>query len=61
MLKLFRIQNCDQVKKSQKWLNDRNIKFEFHDYKKQGISKKQLIDWCKTVDWEMLLNKRSRT
>jgi len=48
-------------KKSQKWLKDRGIDFEFHDYKKQGITKKILTDWCKNVEWEILLNKRSRT
>ncbi len=61
MLKVFGIPNCDQVKKSQKWLKDRGIEFEFHDYKKQGITKKQLSDWCKEAEWEVLLNKRSRT
>jgi len=61
MLKVFGIPNCDQVKKSQKWLKDRGIEFEFHDYKKQGITKKQLSEWCKEVEWEALLNKRSRT
>ncbi len=61
MLKVFGIPNCDQVKKSHKWLKDRGIEFEFHDYKKQGITKKQLSDWCNIVEWEVLLNKRSRT
>jgi len=61
MLKVFGIPNCDQIKKTQKWLKDRGIDFEFHDYKKQGITKKILTDWCKDVEWEILLNKRSRT
>ena len=61
MVKLFGITNCDSVKKSQKWLKDRGIEYEFHDYKKQGITKKQLTDWCKNVEWEIILNKRSRT
>lgn len=61
MLKLFGIPNCDTVKKSKKWLDNHAIKYEFHDYKKHGISKKQLAEWCKQVEWEILLNKRSRT
>lgn len=61
MLKLYGIPNCDTVKKSQKWLAANKIEFEFHDYKKQGITKKQIGEWCKVVDWETLLNKRSRT
>jgi Spx/MgsR family transcriptional regulator len=61
MLKIYGIPNCDQVKKSQKWLQNCGIEFEFHDFKKQGITKKQLTEWCKHVEWETLLNKRSRT
>lgn len=61
MLTLFGIPNCDQVKKSQKWLNDHNIIFEFHDLKKQGITRTQLAAWCNAVTWENLLNKRSKT
>lgn len=61
MVKLFGIPNCDSVKKSQKWLTANKIEFEFHDYKKLGITKKQLSDWCEEVGYETLLNKRSRT
>lgn len=61
MLKLFGIPNCDTVKKTQKWLDKHGIEYEFHDYKKQGISKKQLTEWCNQLEWETLLNKRSRT
>ena len=61
MLKLYGIPNCDQVKKSQKWLRDHNIEFEFHNFKENGINKSQLLNWCKTVPWELLLNKHSRT
>jgi len=61
MLKLFGIPNCDTVKKTQKWLDQHGIEYEFHDYKIQGITKKQLSEWCKQVEWETLLNKRSRT
>lgn len=61
MLKLYGIPNCDQVKKSQKWLRDHNIGFTFHNFKEKGISKSQLENWCKTVPWELLLNKHSRT
>jgi len=57
MLKLFGIPNCDTVKKTKKWLDNRGIEYEFHDYKKQ----EQLAEWCSQLEWETLLNKRSRT
>ncbi len=61
MVKLYGIPNCDTVKKSQKWLDTHGIKYEFHDYKKHGVAKKQLSEWCKQIEWNILLNKRSRT
>ena len=61
MLKVLGILNCDQVKKSQKWLKNNKIEFKFHNYKKKGITRKHLSNWCETINWELLLNKRSRT
>ncbi len=61
MLKLFGIPNCNSVKKTRNWLDSNKINYEFHDFKQQGITKKQLLNWCNTVGWEKLLNKRSRT
>lgn len=61
MIKIYGIPNCDTIKKAKKWLTDNNIEFEFHDYKKKGITKSKLKDWCKEVDWETLLNRRGTT
>jgi arsenate reductase-like glutaredoxin family protein len=33
----------------------------FIDYKKYGIKAEKLIEWCKAVGWEILLNKKSTT
>lgn len=58
---VFGIPNCDTVKKARKWLDQHAIDYEFHDYKKSGIDKKSLQQWCKTLGWEQLLNKRGTT
>ena len=34
---------------------------ELHDYKKVGITKSKLQEWCKQVGWQTLLNKKSTT
>lgn len=60
-LKVYGIPNCDVVKKTMTWLNEKKIGFEFHDYKRSGIRKEKLEDWCKELGWEALLNKRSTT
>jgi arsenate reductase (glutaredoxin) len=58
---VYGIKNCDTVKKATTWLQAKNIKFEFHDYKAEGISEEKLKSWSKQVGWEKILNKKSTT
>ncbi len=37
------------------------MRYEFHDFKKEGADPKMLRDWCSAVGWEALLNKRGTT
>lgn len=61
MIKLYGISNCDTVKKARKWLDDHAIEYEFHDFKKHGLSSEQLAVWEQFVGWEALLNRRGTT
>ncbi|GGW76150.1 ArsC family reductase [Alteromonas halophila] len=58
---LYGIANCDTIKKAKKWLNDNDIDFVFHDFRKDGIAEAWLADTAATVGWETLLNKRGTT
>jgi arsenate reductase len=60
-LTVYGIPNCDTVKRTMDWLRQHKIVFSFHDYKKEGISKEKLTEWCKQVGWEIFLNKKSAT
>lgn len=61
MTTIYGIKNCDTMKKAMKWLDNNNVEYQFHDYKKSGLDKKTLTAWCKQVDWEILLNRRGTT
>ena len=61
MTTVYGIKNCDTVKKAIKWLETNNIAYQFHDLRQDGITKADLLQWTKSVDWELLLNKRSTT
>lgn len=61
MLKIYGIPNCDTVQKAIKWLKTNEIEFEFHDFKKEGVSEKQINGWIKKVPIDKLLNKVSAT
>jgi arsenate reductase len=58
---IYGIKNCDTVQKAVTWLKNKNIGFEFHDYKKEGISPGKLKEWCKQTGWEKLVNKKGTT
>jgi len=58
---VYGIPNCDTVQKALTWLKQNNIVFEFHDYKKLGITEAKLKEWAKQVDWQVLLNKKGTT
>jgi len=58
---MYGIPNCDTIKKAKKWLEANGIDYEFHNYKKEGITKSKLKEWCKQTDWEILLNRRGTT
>ncbi|MES2005298.1 MAG: arsenate reductase [Bacteroidota bacterium] len=58
---VYGIPNCDTVKKAITWLNNHKIPYEFHDYKKQGITAAKLKNWSEQVGWDTVLNKKSTT
>ena len=58
MTTLYGIKNCDTIKKARRWLEANGIEYRFHDVRTDGISRADLQDWMKTLDWENLLNRR---
>jgi arsenate reductase len=58
MIRLFGIPNCDTMKKARRWLEERGIAYDFHDYKKQGLDEAQLRAWIAELGWEKLINRQ---
>ncbi len=58
---IYGIKNCDSVKKARKLLEENGVKYEFHDFRVDGITKTLLAGWLKSVPYRLLLNKRSTT
>jgi arsenate reductase len=61
MLKVYGISNCDTVKKALTWLKEYGVAYEFHDYKKRGISQEKLEEWLTQVSYEKLINRAGTT
>lgn len=61
MTTVYGIKNCDTVKKACKWLEKNNIDYQFHDFRKDGLTQAKVKQWSQHVDWETLLNRRGTT
>jgi arsenate reductase (glutaredoxin) len=53
---VYGITNCQTVQKARKWLEQNQIEYEFHDYKKLGIDQEHLQTWCNQLTWQKVLN-----
>lgn len=60
-IKLYGIPNCDTVKKARTWLDEQQIDYVFHDFKKQGVGEDDLRRWLKHVPLDTLLNRKGTT
>ena len=49
------------MQKAFAWLQEHNIPYAFHDYKKEGAQYTDLIRWAEKASWEKLLNKSGLT
>jgi arsenate reductase len=61
MLKVYGIPNCDTVKKSLDLIKSKDVIYEFHNYKKDGITIEKLNSWIKQVPLDQLVNKKGTT
>ena len=58
---IYGIKSCSTMKKAFTKLNDLDVSYDFHDYKKQGIEKETVQRWVNELGIEKVLNKRGTT
>ena len=60
-LTVFGIANCDTVRKARRWLDQHRVEYDFHDYRKQGITPGLLAPMESALGWEAMINRRGTT
>lgn len=60
-MKIYGIPNCNTVKKTLDQFKQHQIDYEFHDFKKLGITEAKLEEWAVQLGWEALINKKGTT
>jgi arsenate reductase len=58
---IYGIKNCNTMQKAFESLKNASIEFEFHDYKKSGISAQKIEEWFSIHPWEKFINKQGLT
>ncbi|KRG36276.1 arsenate reductase [Psychrobacter sp. P11G3] len=58
---IYGIKSCSTMKKAFTKLDDLDVSYDFHDYKKQGINKETVQRWVNELGIEKVLNKRGTT
>jgi len=61
MIKIFGIKNCDTMEKAFKWLDENNIEYSFHDYKKEQPDQTILKNAITQHGWDSVINRRGTT
>lgn len=60
-IRVFGIKNCDTMKKAFAWCAANDVSYEFHDYKKLGVPRERLVQWCRALGWQALVNTKGAT
>ncbi|MFC1602469.1 ArsC family reductase [Pseudomonadota bacterium] len=58
MITLYGIPNCDTVRKARRWLDAHEINYQFHNFRKEGLTELLLQNWVTELGWETLINRR---
>ena len=58
---IYGIKSCSTMKKAFTKLDELNISYDFHDYKKQGVDKQSVQRWVDELGIDKVLNKRGTT
>lgn len=56
---LYGISNCDTVRKAKKYLENQHADFQFHDFRKDGLTPAHIQQWLNSVSFADIVNKRS--
>jgi arsenate reductase len=60
-LVLYGITNCDQVKRARRWLDEHQVSYRFHDFRRDGLRPEDLERWLQRCDWNTLINRQGTT
>jgi arsenate reductase (glutaredoxin) len=61
MVTIYGIKNCNTMQKAFDALLENGVEYEFHDYKKSGISEEKIKTWFAKENRDRFINKQGLT
>jgi len=61
MLKVYGIKNCNKVRDTLKWLDEKEVEYKFVNLKKEPLSEAKLDEFVHKVGLDVLINTRGTT
>jgi arsenate reductase (glutaredoxin) len=58
---VYGIPNCETVKKALAWLDEHRVKYDFHNFKTDGLDAATVNAWMNAIGWEPLVNRKGTT
>ncbi len=58
MLTVYGIKNCNKIRDTLKWFDEREADYQFVDLKKQPMSREELFELVSKVGLDVLVNRR---
>ena len=58
MVQVYGIKNCDKIRKTLKWLKDKEIEHHFYDLKKEPLTREELEEFVHRIGLDVLVNRR---
>lgn len=60
-MKVYGLTTCRRTQNALAWFKAHEVNFEFHNFKKEGISSEKLQAWDAKLGYDTFLNKKSLT
>lgn len=61
MITIYGIKNCDTMKKTFDWMENQKVKYQFHNYKTEGLTILKINEWLTRVTISELINQKGTT
>lgn len=61
MIQVYGIKNCNKIRDTLKWLNERDVEYTFYDVKKEPLTREELEEFVHRIGLDVLVNNRGMT